>query len=188
MYRSCACTLACSVCSCAGSPFLSPVFSSSDRHVSDSGVVYPGGSPTRMGSHADRGCFHGASPGGCDGADTCTTRFQQYRGSASHCGHFRALRRCRTLRIDWRVPRYTCCWRPPAYRCGFLAQMGTEASRTIPARRVAASTSNAVARTKGRASRFTRPWSKTMRVSLKQLVGKCASTMILLWRYASYGA
>ena len=83
--------------------------------------------------------------------------FSTYRGSASHRGHFRALRRCRTLRIDWRVPRYPCCWRPPAYRCGILAQMGAEASRTIPARRVAASTINAVARTKGRASRFTRP-------------------------------
>ena len=33
-----------------------------------------------------------------------------------------------------------------------------------------------------------RPWSKTMRVSLKQLVGKCTSTMILLWRYSIYGA
>jgi hypothetical protein len=83
-------------------PF-SALLSSGDRNLYASGTMHPGGSFTGMGGDADRGCFSGAAPVDCHGGDTCTTHFQQYGGSAFHCGHFRTLCRRRTLRIDWGV-------------------------------------------------------------------------------------
>jgi AI-2E family transporter len=118
------------------------------RPLCDRSVVYPGGSPTGVDRDADRGRVYDAAPGGSHGADTLTTCFQQDRWRASHCGPVRALRGWGTLRIAWRVPLCTGCWRSPADHRGSLAQVETSAFRTIPARRVASSTIRDVARTR----------------------------------------
>jgi predicted PurR-regulated permease PerM len=121
--------------------------------------------PQGVGDDAHCGYFYDGSPGDCHRADTLPTHFQQGSWSSSHCGPFRALRWRRTLRIAWRVPRYTCCWRSPADHHGFLAQVGKWASRTVPARRVAASTISSVVRTAGCSDGNTHPRCKTLTLS-----------------------